>query len=77
MRDLFVVPLFLMLAACSITEVAVDKINDEAVMRYCDGVSPGARAELRVTVAAECDDCGVAVRCPGETWEDVLAPLTP
>lgn len=72
MRALFLV---LMLAGCSVTDVAIDRINDEVVMRYCENVSPDIRAASRQALAQECDDCGIVVRCPGETWDSVMQPL--
>lgn len=63
-----------MLSACSLTEVAADKIGSYIEAR-CANASPAVRAEWRQEVAAECDGCEAAIRCPGETWDEVLAPL--
>lgn len=53
-------------------QMAIDRVNDEVVMRYCSEVPAASRCQLRRALSEECDDCGIAVRCPGEIWSDVL-----
>lgn len=65
----------LTLCGCTTANLALEYLNNDAIMRYCTEFSPQARQALRSRISTECRDCGIAVRCPQETWDQVIGDL--
>jgi hypothetical protein len=65
------------LPGCVLLPSTTDKAVS-AAQKYCAAVSADERALLRAQIngALQPADIGVAIRCPGQTWQDIIGPTS-